>query len=202
MTRLLAVTLLSVWAGKSWTQPKRSEETAVSHEYGCRLESGLIFWCASTNFNFVISVKHSRRIRANSRVNPKASFDFLMYAFSSRSHPKNTETQNPALIASKFLNKFLSDFEKEKEEESDRHYYKQPCRCAIGVVIVFDSAHATFAAIARCRHNIDCSKIRFTLSYKCILTSQIGSNYNRYIKVHKMTVKSLDLTMHNDDSEH
>src|ERR1700691_6149307 len=89
------------------------------------------------------------------------------------------------------------------KKKSDRHHSKQPCRCAFGVVIVFDSARATFAAVAHCRHNIGHSKKLIILSYKYILTSQMRPDYNRYIKVYiRWPCKSLDLTMHNDDSEH
>jgi hypothetical protein len=46
------------------------------------------------------------------------------------------------LITSESLNKF--DFEK----KGDCHHYKWPHHCAFGMVIVFDSTGATFAAVA------------------------------------------------------
>jgi hypothetical protein len=141
----------------------------------------------------------------NSRVNPRPSFDFLMYISIFKSEPPEKHRN----LESSFDHKQIPEqipvgLRKIKRRKSDHHHSEQPCHCVFGMVIATALVQLLLLLhIANTTYLRHSKKNIIILSYKYILTGQIGPNYNRYIKVYiRWPCKSLDLTMHNNDSKH
>jgi hypothetical protein len=96
-------------------------------------------------------------------------------------------------------NKFLLDFE---EEKSDRHHSKWPRHCAFGMVIVFDSTSATFAAVAQHQYDISHSKKIIDISphLNTYLSDRLGPTMIGILR-YKMAVQIIGLH-HNDNNRH
>ena len=95
--------------------------------------------------------------------------------------------------------KSWTNFCRTLKNKSDR---KWPRRCALGMVIVFDSAGAAFAVVAHRRHSISHSKKIDIFSHLSkSLSNRLDSTMTSILK-YGMAMQSLDLTVHNNDNEH